>query len=182
MGSELRLPRLHPSLYHQLHLQWAVVAPLPWVNRWDHQMGQSLFCLQCLKTWFWEFLGPNTCQKRKRKLNITLERFFQFEKVIFDHLTIPSIVNRRRVSQTTSTSDIPHTKKMAQNQTLIRRFWGWIGSKNPNCPKRQDLGAPSLSLTVCVVHPLDMSHQMSQKGDSNAILALQWRSSANQLA
>ena len=99
-------------------------------------MGQSLFCLQCLKTWFWEFLGPNTCQKRKRKLNITLERLFQFERVTFDHLTIPSIVNRKRVSQTTSTSDIPHTRKWHKTKRWPGDFEGWIGFKTPNCPKK----------------------------------------------
>jgi len=66
--------------------------------------------------------GAKHLPKEEKELNITLERLFQFERVTFDHLTIPSIVNRKRVSQTTSTSDIPHTKKMAQNQTLTRRF------------------------------------------------------------
>ena len=55
---------------------------------------------------------------------------------------------------------------MAQHQTLTRPFWRMNWFQKSNCPKRirPKCCAPSLSLTVRVVRPIDMSHQKSQKG------------------
>ena len=57
-------------------------------------------------------------------------------KVTLDHLTIPFSINRKRVSQTTSTSRIPHTEEMAQHQTLTRPLWRMNWFQKSNCPKR----------------------------------------------
>ena len=65
-----------------------------------------------------------TNQKRKQRLNIILERFFQFERVTLDHLTVPFSVHSERVTQITFPCRTPHSQVVVQHRMLTTPLVG----------------------------------------------------------